>query len=88
MQTEERAHLTRREWRELLLWRVWQAQIALDQAMEARRKAASGCRTEGGPTREDWTNLRQALCAESDARQQYIEASTLYDGHLASRFIT
>jgi hypothetical protein len=81
MHTEETEHLTRREWREVLRWRAWQAQIALDKAIEARRKAASSCRTEGTPTREDWTSLRQALCAESDARQKYIEASSFYDGY-------
>jgi hypothetical protein len=84
MQSEEKEHLTRHEWRELLRWRVWQAQIAFDQAVEARRKAASSCRAEGGPTREDWTNLREALCAESDTRQKYIEASSLYGGQVAS----
>ena len=88
MQTEETAHLTRREWREVLRWRAWQAQIAFDQAVQARRKAVSNCRTQGGPTREDWTNLRQALCAESDARQRYIEASSLYDRHVSSGFLT
>lgn len=50
MHTEETEHLTQREWREVLRWRAWQAQIALDKAIEAQQKAGSSCRTEGTPS--------------------------------------
>jgi hypothetical protein len=38
MHTDDFEHLTHREWREILRWRAWDAKIALDQAVETRRK--------------------------------------------------
>ena len=81
MQREDFEHLTRREWRELLRWRAWQAQIVLDQAVEAKRKALANYQTEEGATLENWAGLQRAVGIESEARQKYHDARSDYDGH-------
>ena len=70
-------HLTRREWKEILRWRAWQAKITLDKAVEARRKAIAIYRES--VTLEQWAGLKQALGTESKARQKYDEALADYD---------
>ncbi len=78
MQTQDFEHLTRREWRELLRWRAGQSQIALDQAVSAKRKAIADYQTEGGATMQNWTGLRRAVQIETEARQKYQEARGEY----------
>jgi hypothetical protein len=79
MQTDDFEHLTHREWREILRWRAWDAKIALDQAVEARRKAVAKYRAGEGVTLEEWTDLRQALGTESKTRQKYHNALEDYN---------
>ena len=79
MQTDDFEHLTHREWREILRWRAWDAKIALDQAVEARRKAVADYREGEDATLDDWTDLRQALGTESTARQKYHDALVDYN---------
>ncbi len=78
MQTQDFEHLTRREWRELLRWRAWQSQIALDHAVAAKRKAVAVYQTEEGATPENWDGLRRAVAIECEARQKYQEARSEY----------
>jgi hypothetical protein len=84
MQTQDFEQLTRREWRALLRWRAWQAQMELDQAIAARRKAIADYQMEEGATLENWTNLRRALRTESDARQKYNQARSAYERYPSS----
>lgn len=84
MHTDDFEHLTHREWREILRWRAWDAEIALDQAVEARRKAVAKYRAGEAVTLEEWTDLRQALATESNARQKYHNALVNYNSSSAS----
>ena len=79
MHTDDFEHLTHRERREILRWRAWDAKIALDQAVEARRKAVADYREGEDATLDDWTDLRQALGTESKARQKYHNALVDYN---------
>lgn len=79
MHTDDFEHLTHREWREILRWRAWDAKIALDQAVEARRKAVADYREGEAATLGDWADLRQALGTESKARQKYHNALVDYN---------
>jgi hypothetical protein len=84
MHTDDCEHLTHRERREILRWRAWDAKIALDQAVESRRKAVANYRTGEAATLDDWTDLRQALGTESKARQKYDSALVDYNSCLPS----
>jgi hypothetical protein len=84
MHTDEFEHLTHREWREILRWRAWDAEIALDQAVEARRKAVAKYRAGEAGTLEEWTDLRQALGTESKTRQKYHNALEDYNSSSAT----
>jgi hypothetical protein len=83
MQTKEREHLTHREWREILRRRAWDAKIALDQAVEARRKAVAKYRADEAVTLEEWMDLRQALGTELKTRQKYRNALVDYNSRRA-----
>ena len=78
MHTDDFEHLTHRERREILRWRAWDAKIALDQAVEARRKVVAKYRAGEAATLDDWTHLRHALGTESKARQKYDSALVDY----------
>ena len=84
MHTDDFKHLTHRERREILRWRAWDAKIALDQAVNARRKAAANYCAGEAATLDDWTNLRHALGAESKARQKYDSALVDYNSSSSS----
>jgi hypothetical protein len=79
MHTDDFEHLTHRERREILRRRAWDAKIALDQAVEARRKAVAKYRSGVAVTLEEWTELRQALGTESKTRQKYHDALVVYN---------
>ena len=73
MVREEADHLTRRERAELLRNHSANAKCLLEDAVRARRRAATVCRAPGGPTRESWNMLCQALAVESKLRQEYFD---------------
>jgi hypothetical protein len=79
MHTDDFEHFTHRERREILRWRAWDAKIALDQAVEARQKAAAKHRAGEAATLDDWTDLRHALGTELKARQKYDSALEDYN---------
>ena len=79
MHTDDFEHLTRREWKEILRWRAWDAKIALDEAVEARRRAVANYGLGEPATLERWAGLKQALGTESKARKKYQDALADYN---------
>jgi hypothetical protein len=55
-------------------WSAWDAKIALDQAVEARRKTVANHCAGNAASLEEWRDLQQAIGAESKALQEYHNA--------------
>jgi hypothetical protein len=70
---EDADHLTRRERAELMRHHSARAKRLLEDAVRARRRAATACRAPGDATRESWNLLAQALAVESKRRQDYFD---------------